>query len=115
MSDGIAAYLNPRDLPELKSFLARMATTPGRIVLRNDILLGFQTYCDEKGKSAQFMKRSSVAIFLNRIQEIVTGEEYLALVFRETRARSRFFRLSSDGQFMEEISAGDYLDRKSVV
>ncbi len=97
---------------DFKEFLAMLTQRDKRFLLRNEIVLTFEQYCDLNGKDDAFRKESDLRGFLGKIQELFVGPSHTAIIHRYAVARYRFYRVRNDGEYMEEITVPYYLDLK---
>lgn len=114
MNDPLRNIIDKSEQGDFRDLVAQLGAQPGRILLRNDILLVFAGFCDERKKSPAFRRNSSMARFLARIQEILVRDEYLAIMHRHVIARYRFYLLRVDCAAMDEITVREYLDLKDL-
>ncbi len=101
------------DLKDFREIIALLMSQEHPILLRNDILLTFEHYCDLHEKNVRFRTQSSIVRFLSRIQEALVLDEHLVIMHRYAIARYRYYRLRSDAEQLEEIAVREYLDLKA--
>lgn len=106
------AVIGRGEQKDFRELVAVLASRRGSILLRNDLLLLFATFCRERGKSPAYRRSSATARFLARVQEILVGDEQLAVMHRHDIARYRFYLLRADGAALEEIGVREFLDLK---
>ncbi|HDP80999.1 MAG TPA: sucrose synthase [Spirochaetes bacterium] len=97
------------EIDDYREFIFLLCNRAGGYLLRNDILLEFQKFCEDQGKSPEYMRTSVTAGFLGKIPEMIIQEEGLAVMYRHAIARYRFFRLHMDGEGFEEITVSEFL------
>src|SRR6056297_2243774 len=110
----IHRIINEQERHEFKEFVASIAEHEGKFLLRNDILLIFKEYCETYNKNQEFLEKSSIALFLRKIQEVIVRSQFMVLMHRYGIARYRFYMLRMDGEYLEEISVSEYLDIKDT-
>ncbi len=110
----IHRIINEQEQHEFKEFVASIAEHEGKFLLRNDILLIFKEYCETYNKNQEFLEKSSIALFLRKIQEVIVRSQFMVLMHRYGIARYRFYMLRMDGEYLEEISVSEYLDIKDT-
>ncbi len=100
------------ELMDFKEFLAMLAYQEKTFLLRNEIILAFEEYCDVNGKEDDFRSDSGMFRFLQKVQELFIGTTHTVVMHRFAVARYRFYRLRNDAEYMEEISIPTYLNLK---
>ena len=104
--------IKKKDQHDFKEFISYFHLESSRFFLKNDIQIKFSNFCSEYKKTEAFKAKSSIAIFLNKIQEMFVSYDSLILMHRNTMAKYTFFKLRIDGEFIQEISRDEYLDQK---
>lgn len=104
--------IDPGEHHDFREFLSILAMDERPFLLRNDLLLAFREYCEREDKGENFLEYSSIRQFLSRVQELFRREEHFVIMHRYMIARYRFYRLRTDGDCVEEIGVGEYLDFK---
>jgi len=110
----IHRIISDQELREFKEFVAALSEHEGKFLLRNDILLIFKEYCETYNKPQGLLEKSSIAVFLRKIQEMIVRGHFTVLMHRYGIARYRFYMLRMDGDYMEEITVSEYLDMKDT-
>lgn len=98
-----------RDFKEYISILVREDQT---LFLRNDILYYFRKYCDDSDKSQEFREKSTIFMFLKKVQELFIHNNRIALLHRYDIAKYNYYFLRPDGEYMDAISSQAFLDFK---
>lgn len=98
-----------QDFKELINFISGSASA---ILLRNDIMQLFRDYCDQNKKSKSFRTKSSIFLLIKKIQELFTTGDHLTLMHRYAIAKYRYYLIRMDGEYIEEITLSEYLDRR---
>jgi hypothetical protein len=110
MANLIQSIISEEDLTDLREFTSFLASMNRAFLLRNEIILALEQYCDAKKKKKIFREKSSIAKFFGKIQELFIYEETIVMMYRDAVARYRFFILSNRGQHLDEISLTRFLD-----
>jgi len=114
MKNVLTEILDKKDRRDFKEFMVFFTSQPTGICLRNGILQHFRQYCDQHNKTQKFRQSSSMFNFLKNAQEFFLADGTLAMLHRYAIAKYRFYRIRSDGEYMEEISLFDYLDLRDA-
>ena len=101
-----------KERQDFKELIHLFAGSGARLLLRNEIIQVFREYCDRQNKSNSFRKRSSMFQFLKKVQELFISDEHLALVHRYAIAKYRYYLIRMDGEYIQETTLNDYLDRR---
>lgn len=112
MSRLMKELIAKKDLQAFKEFIVFIQHQDGKFLLRNDLLLAFEQFCVERAVSPQSRKKSSILKFMQSVQELMIQEEHMLLMHRCSIGRYRYYRLRNDGEGMEEVDVGEYLDAK---
>ena len=112
MTNRLADILKNSDLKDFQNYIKLLVGQKRNFFLRNDIVFYFRRYCDLNDKSSDFKERSSVYLFLKKIQELFIHDDHIVLQHRFDIARYRYYLLRLDGGYMEEIDIQGYLDIK---
>lgn len=112
MTNLIKKFISPKQSHDFKELFTIIALRDTELLLRNDILLEFQSYCDDKAKSKIFRDDSSIIKFIKNIQECFVRDEHLVFMHRYAIAKFKFYLLRKDGDYLEEIFVKQYLDLK---
>ena len=112
MTNRLPDILNGSDLQDFQNYIKLLTDQERRFFLRNDIVFYFRRYCDLNDKHSEFKERSSMYLFLKKIQELFFHGDRIALQHRYDIARYRYYLLRPDGAYMEQIDAQIYLDMK---
>lgn len=109
----IEGIIPKKDAQDFKYFLDLMAKEKDKFFLHNDVILGFYKYCDQQSKSTMYRTRSSVYKFIKRIQELFfVNNISVGIMHRDAIAKPRFYLMSDDGQYVEELGVQEYLNYK---
>ncbi len=114
MENILTRIIDGDDVTDFSDFIFILSNYEKKHLLRNDIVLAFEAYCDEKNKTASFARESSMARFLRRIPEMLVMDESAYIVHRYAIAKYRFYRMSLGGHYMEEIDATTFLNQKDI-
>lgn len=105
-------WIAPRDQSEFRDFLNDLAQEPNQILLRNDVLLRYESFSSHGQKNGPERKKSGLLNFLQRVQEILVGVDCLVLFYRNSATDYRFLNFRRDGVLLDEIGAESFLERK---
>lgn len=114
MENFLKDLIDPREHKDFKNFAFTLRTLENQYLLRNDILLQFETFCRQHKKSASFRQSSSTAAFFKKVPELLITKDSFLIVHRYTIAKYRFFRLDIDADYMEPLSVEAYLSAKDL-
>lgn len=114
MKNILSELIDESEHQDFKDFIFIICQLENKYLLRNDILLKFREVCQEKGKEPEDMKDSSLALFLQQVPEMFIVEDAILLLHRHAIARYRFYRLNFCGDYIEEITASEYLKYKDI-
>ncbi len=112
MNNLLSTIISKKDLKDFKEFITFLYNQENKFLLRNDILLAFLQYCTINKKSKAFHEKSSLTIFLRKVQEIIISQGYVAILHRYAIAKYNFYLFHNDEGYLEEISVPEYLDIK---
>jgi sucrose synthase len=115
MANLIQSIISEEDLTDLIEFTSFLASMNRAFLLRNEIILALEQYCDAKKKKKIFREKSSIAKFFGKIQELFLHEETLVMMYRDAVAKYRFFILSNRGQHLDEITLTRFLDMRDQI
>ncbi len=101
-----------REQKDFREFITYLSLKEERFILRNDILLRFDQFCEENGRDHSVTRDSSIYRFFYRTQELFFTSDYIVIMHRYAIARYRFYLLRIDGEHMERITLSRYLDMK---
>lgn len=108
----IKSIVPETELMDFKEFLAMLEQQEKIFLLRNEIILSFEEYCDINGKDDEFRTGSSMFRFLQKVQELFIGKTHTVIMHRYGVAKYRFYQIRNDAEYMEEISIPNFLDLK---
>ncbi|MCP5514449.1 MAG: sucrose synthase [Spirochaetales bacterium] len=108
----LGSIIRKKEQHDFKEFISYFHLESSRFFLKNDILVKFDNFCAEYKKTETFRKKSAIAGFLNKIQEMFVSYDSLILMNRVSIAKYHFYKLRIDGEFLQEISRDEYLDQK---
>jgi len=108
----IKSIIPEAEMMDFKEFLAMLDQQEKTFLLRNEIILSFEEYCDVNGKDDDFRTGSGMYGFLRKVQEMFIGKTHTVVMHRYAVARYRFYRLRNDAEYMEEISIPTFLNLK---
>lgn len=112
MTNRLLDILENTELKDFRNYIKLICDQERHFFLRNDIVYYFRRYCDLNEKSSDFKERSSMCLFLKKVQELFIHDEHIALQHRYDIARYHYYLLRLDGGYMEQIDAQFYLDIK---
>ncbi len=104
--------IKKKDKKNFKLFLDMIANDECKHFMQADIRLLFIDFCDAQKKANRFRQDSSMADFFSKVQEMITGETNIIVMYRSSPGSFRFYRLRLDCEYIEEISAADFLTLK---
>jgi sucrose synthase len=97
---------------DFREFLASLSVRDQKFLLRNDIILVFEEFCDAFDKDTDYRQSSGTIRFLRKVQELFVQPTHTVIMHRHGIARYRFYQVRNDGDYMEEIDVPTYLDLK---
>ncbi len=110
---GLLESIIPNDEKrDFKEFISMLTQQEKKLLLRNDIILAFERFCDSQGKEESYKTTSETVRFLNKVQDLFILESYTVISYRHALARYRLLMLRNDAEYMEEISTDQYLEFK---
>ncbi|HQO03363.1 MAG TPA: sucrose synthase [Spirochaetota bacterium] len=112
MNNLISTIISTKEIRDFKEFLTELCAGEQKFLLRNDLLLAFNDYCEIAKKGNTFREKSTVLEFLKKIQELFFRDGYAVIMHRYAIAKYRFYLLRCDGEDMHEIKVGEFLDFK---
>ncbi len=112
MKNLLSTLIAQTDINDFKNYLTYITEQKQHFLLRNDVLLLFEEYCELNQKPADFRTGSSIYVFLRKIQELLIWNSQIAIMHRHMPARYRFYLLSRNGDYMEEMDVAHHLDLK---
>ncbi|MFP4522205.1 MAG: sucrose synthase [Fibrobacterota bacterium] len=112
MDKKLLEIISKKEAPLFKEFVFVLTNQEKKHLLRNDIILLFEEFCGNKKKRKKFVAESDMALFFNAVPELFVGDGFLIVQHRFSIARYKFLKISSGGDFVEEISIEEYLDYK---
>ncbi len=114
MNNLLQTIISKKDIKDFKDFIMFLTNQENKFLLRNDILLAFLQYCDINKKSKTFHDKSSITVFLRKVQELIISKSHIAILHRYAIAKYNFYLFHNDEEFVEEISIPEYLDIKDA-
>lgn len=111
-SQAVLKVVGQKDLPDFKEFVASLFMLEKKFLLRNDIVIAFNEYCESNGKNKKFMHDSSIARLVRKVQELFFHEDHVVVMHREAAGKYRLFMLRKDCGEVTDISVKQYLDLK---
>lgn len=114
MKNLLGKVIPQKEHNDLKDFIFIISNLENKYLLRNDILLKFDEFCRDKEKSEKFRTDASLAKFLYRVPELLIVDDSILIIHRYAIAKYRFYRLSINGEYMEEITVNTYLNHKDI-
>ncbi len=114
MSDKMKKLIPAKEQKDFADFIFVLKHLGTPYLLRNDIWLQWLEWCRENAKEHEFVHKSGIASFLNKIPEILFTENIILILHRYTLARYRIYRMAGSCDYMEEIPVNRYLDYKDA-
>ena len=93
MADTLNHFIDEQEAPFLLEFIYSIPVPETSILLRNDILLAFETWTKDQGKT-ELLPGSWR--FLRKVQEILCLPEERIVVYRHRKASCRFFVMKKE-------------------
>jgi sucrose synthase len=109
MADSLSKFIDEQETPLLLEFIFSIPAPETSILLRNDILLAFETWADERGRT-ELLPGSWR--FLRKVQEILCLPEERIVVYRHRKASCRLFAIKKDSKELSHLSTRDFLTFK---
>ncbi len=81
---------------DLLGFVHELRHSEKKYLLRNDILIAFESYCQTHEKPPSFLQSSHLSKLIYYTQEIILEEESLCVVYRPKIARQEGYRIYDD-------------------
>lgn len=114
MKNKIADIIPAEELVDLTDFIFILRNLDKKYLLRNDILLKFNEFCDSKEKEESFRRQSFTARFFYRVPEILVMQDSMLILHRYDIAKYRHYQLSANCEYVEEIDVNTYLNYKDI-
>jgi sucrose synthase len=112
MENLLHMLIGKKDRQDFKELINFFAGSASAILLRNDIIQLFRDYCDQYKKSKSFRTKSSIFLLIKKIQELFFTGDHLTLMHRYAIAKYHYYLIRMDGEYIEEITLSEYLDRR---
>lgn len=109
MSNLIEIIVNSDEKIDLWQFFGELRNSEKKYLLRNDILIAFETYCKVQEKPDSFYESSRLSKLIYYTQEIILEEESLYLVYRPKIAKHEVYRIHN-GFTIEPLTIQELLD-----
>ncbi|OGQ87518.1 MAG: sucrose synthase [Deltaproteobacteria bacterium RIFOXYD12_FULL_56_24] len=109
MTNTLSNFIDEQEIPLLLEFIFSIPAPETSILLRNDILLAFETWVGEGGQT-ELLPGSWR--FLRKVQEILCLPEERIVVYRHRKASCRLFAIQRDKKELSRLSARDFLSIK---
>ncbi len=106
--------ISKKEQKDFKDFIFVVSKLENKCLLRNDLLLQFEEVCVAKKKTKKFRLESSIIKFLHRVPELLIMEDSVIIMHRYTVAKYRFYRLSFNGEYIEDVDVTTFLDCKDI-
>jgi sucrose synthase len=103
----MSQFLAEPEVSLMLEFLFSLPRPDVPVLLRNDILLAFQSHLE--GQQDESGPVSSSWRFLRKVQEVLFLPDDLVLLYRHRRATCRMYRLTRDSERLEQLSVVDFL------
>lgn len=109
MRDDLGSFIDEAEIPLLREFLLNLPPAEPPLLLRNDLLLAFQQFCDSRPEADD---PAGCWRFLGKVQEILQADDLLVIVYRHRRAKCRIFAINGQSDSLLPLSIGDFLALK---
>ncbi|MDF1613578.1 sucrose synthase [Desulfurivibrio dismutans] len=110
MESDLGSFVDDQDIAPLRDFLLSLARPEPPLLLRNDILLAFQHFVDQRPSFEGDL--AGAWRFLRKVQEVLLADDLLIILYRHRRASCRIFALSEDDDRLIPITLIDFLALK---
>jgi len=111
----IEKHIEKNEIPMFKDFAYFLSLKRDGVLLRNDLIIIFKQFCEKYGFEEKFCSKSSLRMFINKIQELFFSQDHILIMYRYDIAMYKFFCLRVDGETMTEIKLSRYLRYKDVM
>lgn len=112
MSNHLSHPIQKEEMESFRRFLYELQLLGEKYLLRNDIMLAFKAYCDKTKKDSEFRESSSIAVFLNKVQEMIFFQDSVIILHRPQIAKFKAYVISETNDRFEEITTLGYLNYK---
>jgi len=109
MPDTLNNFIDEQETPILLEFIFSIPSPESSILLRNDILLAFETWTEHRGKAHSLPGSWR---FLRKVQEILCLPEERILVYRHRKASCRFYGMQKKSEKLLPLNARTFLSVK---
>jgi len=106
MHETLTNFIDEQEAPILLEFIFSISAPETSILLRNEILLAFHAWAEERGKTESL---PGSLRFLRKVQEILCLAEERIVVYRHRKASCRFFSLQKESGELLSMGARDFL------
>lgn len=110
MFKSLSQFLAEQEVPLMLEFLFSLPRPETPVLLRNDVLLAFQSHVEDRPETPESLSGSWR--FLRKVQEILFQSEGLILLYRHRKATCRIYRLRQGSDALELLSVIDFLAAK---
>jgi sucrose synthase len=110
MYEDLSSFVDEQEIPLLREFLFNLSWPVPPLLLRNDILLAFHHFSQQRDPKEGDLAGSWR--FLRKVQEIMLADDLLIIIYRHRRANCRIFALNADNDHLINISVMDFLTFK---
>lgn len=108
MAKSLYSFIDEADLPLFQKFVGELLDSDKHILLRNDLIQGFQRFLREDDEE----NAHSCWRFLRKVQEALIWEGRLIIVYRHRRADCRIFVLNGVDEAFGHLQISDFLEIK---
>jgi len=98
------------ELGDFREWLAQVFDQDQALILRNEVIQTFRSYCDAAGKSEEFRSNSSLFEFLRKVQVLFPCGDHLVVMRRLEMGQYLFYLIRKDGEYVEETTQGRYFE-----
>ncbi len=111
----LSSLMTDEEIRCFREFIYELNLQPAKHLLRNDIVLRFTQFLDQRNAGNKDPDDvSSLAAFLAKTQEMLLLEEYVVLLHRKQPAQYHFYRIYNVEDRVELLSAEEFLDYRKL-
>lgn len=110
MYEDLGSFVEEQEIEALREFFAQLPRVQPPLLLRNDILLAFQHFVEQRPEDERDLP--SAWRFLRKVQEVLLAEEHRIIIYRHRRANCRIFALGPEDEQLQRLSVIDFLALK---
>lgn len=106
----ISKIIKISELGDFKEWLARVFDQDQVLILRNEVIQTFRSYCDKAEKSEEFRNNSSLFEFLRKVQALFPCGDHLVVMRRQEMGIYLFYIIRKDGEYIEETTQNRFFE-----